>query len=876
MSNKFLGSSGSNANVSDGSTILFGSTIGAASLDSSKAVKTNSLKQLISTNLDIADVNSLQSELNGKASADQDLNTTDSVIFDGITSTDEVLIELNNGAADSTVFFNESNGPNQTCRTAIDGGTPFALLLAKSRGTIAAPTAVLLNDDLSLIISEGQHSSGVGNVTQSTRIQTKATENFDASSAGSSMIFKTTDNTTIGSVEKLKLDTDGVTMNTGVNSILFPDTRGTDGQIMVMNSSGEMEWGTVANTISESTGVFSGGIISENAGMDTTLFDISAGTGQIVDGSNVTQVSWGDMLNENGNYVTLQTYVLINSSGVIVKSSTKPSNSDLRDNIQLGVIISIDGVNINAVSVEQMFLGNTTNQISDLASALGKINTSGNVMSASTLLTVAKSTGTMYSFGSNVENNNKNPSNVTTGVVDTNGSQTFGYFYQDGSASGPISSVIPGEYDDGNGQGSPGTVTSQRWQTQRIYLFPEGNIILLPGQATYSNLADAKAAINSEAFNTLSNIASNGLLIAYLFLRGGASDLGTTPGDAEFLQAARISGGSGAVAGGDLNGPVLSLDNSICRFDGVSGKLIQDTSGALLQDSGMIQLMTTGVTIPALFDDIGLLIGNNNDTNAQIQFITDATTSAVIRFGHETDSNRGSISFGMTSDDMNFVTAGVNRMKIDSTEIHAIVPQITYGTTTGGGGNTVTLAQGRGTNGQVLTTDGAGATSWTTPSNPFDQDLDTTEDVQFQNVQLGSSTLANSAITITLPAKAALDAGHVVKIVNDSGTAKVGYVAYNDVDGTGVAGVTVTSAAINDPIVIAIGGVFTAVVEDTEFVEIGEHIEKSDTFGQDGRVYVPSAAGLSAGVFAVALTSATGNVAGTNTIKALFIKNELL
>ena len=65
MTDKFLSTGGGgNANISNGSVNIFAATLAADNLEPSKAIKTNSVKQLISTNLEIADINNLQSELN--------------------------------------------------------------------------------------------------------------------------------------------------------------------------------------------------------------------------------------------------------------------------------------------------------------------------------------------------------------------------------------------------------------------------------------------------------------------------------------------------------------------------------------------------------------------------------------------------------------------------------------------------------------------------------------------------------------------------------------------------------------------------------------------------------------------------------------------
>lgn len=475
----------------------------------------------------------------------------------------------------------------------------------RSRGTLASPTALQNDDAIYEVFTRG--FDGVNSNDAGYRLIVRSTEAWSTGNHGSKAVFFTPNDGTETLSAKIELNTGGVKLN---DAYYMPTADGAADQVIVAAGDGTTSWQTPAGStsVTRSTGVFSGGVISAN--VDTTLFDISAGTGQIVDPNTgiVTLVSWSAMIGENGTYATLQTYVLIDNVGAVVKTGTKPTNADIRDNILLGVLVSVDTVNIAAIAAEQMFLGNSTNQISDLAAALGHINTSGNVMGPSTLLTVAKSTGSMFAFGANAWVDLKNPSNITTVALDTNVSDTFGYFYQDGSSSGPVTSIIPSEYDDGNGQASPGTVTSNRWQTQRVYLFPEGGIVILPGQATYNNLADAQAALNTEVFNTLSNVASNGLLISYIFVRGGATDLNTTPGDAEFLQASRLSGGSGDVAGGNVNGPVSSTINSLCKFSTTDGKTIKDNSGAILTDAGLL-------TVPDLTVSNNLIIEGALDYN---------------------------------------------------------------------------------------------------------------------------------------------------------------------------------------------------------------------------------------------------------------------
>lgn len=54
-----------------------------------------------------------------------------------------------------------------------------------------------------------------------------------------------------------------------------------------------------------------------------------------------------------------------------------------------------------------------------------------------------------------------------------------------------------------------------------------------------------------------------------------------------FINFPSPTGGSGS--GGDVNGPSSSTDNAITRWDGTTGKLIQDSPGTQVQDGGAVE-----------------------------------------------------------------------------------------------------------------------------------------------------------------------------------------------------------------------------------------------------------------------------------------------
>ena len=63
MSNRFLTPDNASVNISNGSTAIFGASIGAQNLNSGMPVKTDFLSNLVSSKLDISDVNNLQATL---------------------------------------------------------------------------------------------------------------------------------------------------------------------------------------------------------------------------------------------------------------------------------------------------------------------------------------------------------------------------------------------------------------------------------------------------------------------------------------------------------------------------------------------------------------------------------------------------------------------------------------------------------------------------------------------------------------------------------------------------------------------------------------------------------------------------------------------
>jgi len=361
-----------------------------------------------------------------------------------------------------------------------------------------------------------------------------------------------------GATGEYNINPTSLSVGTGGTKYTIPVVDGSANQLLQTDGAGAVSWATVSsNNLSQSTGLFTGGALTVNGG-SSLLFDIADGTGQIVTGSTVTPISWSGLTGQGGPYTGTLTYVSIGAGPTVIISPSVPTPTQRRTNIYLGILGTVDLTNVNDTLSAPVYLGNELLQLNDLAEAIGLLNVSGNILSSNSLLTVAKSLGSVYQFGSNFQTASTNPSVSVTAVIDTNAGGDFAYVYQDGSVALAQTSIIPANYDDGNGVSSPGTVANNDWSTSRVFL---NDIIMVvqPGQTVYNTLSAARSNLATETFNISTGIAANGILIGYIIIRGAATDL-SLAGDAMFVQAGKF-GGNGGGSGGTVDLQV-AFDNS--------------------------------------------------------------------------------------------------------------------------------------------------------------------------------------------------------------------------------------------------------------------------------------------------------------------------
>src|SRR3990167_4000343 len=137
-----------------------------------------------------------------------------------------------------------------------------------------------------------------------------------------------------------------------------------------------------------STGLLTGGILTVNA--DNTKFDLSAGSGLVVDNftdtenPQITVVSWNAFTAQTPTNIgsTPLTNIKINSSGAIVQQTPKFTLDDARDFILIGRVIHNNNVNITTTVPLPNTIYNATLDADDGFRSIGSFNITGNVFSA--------------------------------------------------------------------------------------------------------------------------------------------------------------------------------------------------------------------------------------------------------------------------------------------------------------------------------------------------------------------------------------------------------------------------------------------------------------------------------------------------------------
>lgn len=208
----------------------------------------------------------------------------------------------------------------------------------------------------------------------------------------------------------------------------------------------------------------------------------------------------------------------------------------------------------------------------------------------------------------------------------------------------------------------------------------------------------------------------------------------------------KITAGSIASLGGDVDGPASATDNQIALFDSTTGKLIKGatTTGLLKASSGVIAAATSGTDYAPATSGTNILKGSGSggfsnasagtDYQAPITLTTTGTSGAATFVGNTLNipqysssggtpggsntqiqfNNSGSFggSANLIWDGTNVQIGATGALRLADTDSSNYVAFKSPGTVASN--VTWTLPSTDGSNGQFLSTDGSGTLSWAT------------------------------------------------------------------------------------------------------------------------------------------------------------------
>jgi hypothetical protein len=281
------------------------------------------------------------------------------------------------------------------------------------------------------------------------------------------------------------------------------------------------------------------------------------------------------------------------------------------------------------------------------------------------------------------------------------------------------------------------------------------------------SLADISALTPSDGQFIVGNgttwVGENGSTVRNSLLPSLATNAGkvlavnTGATDVEWITA---GGGGGS---GDVVGPASATDNAVVRFDGTTGKLVQNSAVTVADTTGNITGGTYNkVTITAPATGSTLTVADGKTLTANNSLTLSGTDSTTITFPStsatvaRTDAGQTFTGDQAIAGNLTLNTQGDVRFA-DSDSSNWVAFQ---GPATVSSNVTWTLPSVDGTNGQALVTNGTGTLSWAAPSGGGQFEGSAANKAIFWNAQ---SIAENITITGTH------NAGSIGPITIDSG-----------------------------------------------------------------------------------------------------------
>lgn len=277
-----------------------------------------------------------------------------------------------------------------------------------------------------------------------------------------------------------------------------------------------------------SNGIHEGLQVTINA--DPSKINIAAGTYTIVDDWTdpqnpvVYDVTYAGATGVTVTYLATNnfSYILLDTAGSIVQLSSTPTGTQHRSTVTLAQLGHTNRTSIASVNPQVEVFACPVEQLRDYWNFFS-IASKANIISANGAnLSINKSLGYLFAPGANFYTNPEDPHVVEIAAASP---ATFRRRTQTGNGANGATTIDPGNYD------VAGTITAivgTKYTNQRVYLFPNGNLIVQYGQELYSNMSNAIAAIPNESYTVYANTVGNAAFIGVISVRSTATDLSST------------------------------------------------------------------------------------------------------------------------------------------------------------------------------------------------------------------------------------------------------------------------------------------------------------------------------------------------------------
>jgi hypothetical protein len=313
------------------------------------------------------------------------------------------------------------------------------------------------------------------------------------------------------------------------------------------------------------SGVYEGFVVTINA-LDATKIDISAGRAVWVDfWSNPPNPITYDfsVAAQTGVSVTnlltsTQSYIGVDYTGTFFQYSSRPDNEEGRNVLVLAQLGHADNTTVKSVNDYTAFYDSPHETIRDLIWEFKLINDGNTVYPNGNNLNINKTAGALFGMGINRTANIKNPNKRTNAALTV---APFRYRTQTGGTTANVTLIDPTKYDNA------GTITNvpavgTNATNQRVYLFPNNNIVIQYGQTVYSSLALAVQGVQSESFTVFENVAEGAILIGIISVRRDAVHLANV-NQAKFIPVSKFGENIGGASGISTSNLQQAYDNSV-------------------------------------------------------------------------------------------------------------------------------------------------------------------------------------------------------------------------------------------------------------------------------------------------------------------------